>query len=221
MPGPESTGPAAPSSSVPDLQILSDPVTLHPSADPPSLPSSGAPERNLVDHMTRFRDSPLEFLRDISLHVAGTGWRAFDNPIGQPMFYRGFTDNMKADVLGSPMLASQIAALADRRVGIETGMKLLGQDDEGRRAKRRAELVKNLDEVAAEMLDNMVCKMESKAFIRSAFYLVSNLVTTAYHQGIHVSSEEVLRLRRVAEDCAQTNRSIVFLPCHRSHVDVS
>jgi glycerol-3-phosphate O-acyltransferase len=37
--------------------------------------------------------------------------------------------------------------------------------------------------------------------------------------GIHVSSQEVLRLRAVAEEAAKKKQSIVFLPCHKSHVD--
>jgi glycerol-3-phosphate O-acyltransferase len=37
--------------------------------------------------------------------------------------------------------------------------------------------------------------------------------------GIHVSSEEVLRLRSVAEVAAIKKQSIIFMPCHRSHVD--
>jgi glycerol-3-phosphate O-acyltransferase len=34
-----------------------------------------------------------------------------------------------------------------------------------------------------------------------------------------VSSEEVLRLRTVAEKAEKNKQSIIFLPCHRSHVD--
>lgn len=37
--------------------------------------------------------------------------------------------------------------------------------------------------------------------------------------GIHVSSEEVLRLRSVAAEAAKKKQSIIFLPCHKSHVD--
>ena len=37
--------------------------------------------------------------------------------------------------------------------------------------------------------------------------------------GIHVSSEEVLRLKTVAEKAEKDKQSIIFLPCHRSHVD--
>jgi len=42
---------------------------------------------------------------------------------------------------------------------------------------------------------------------------------TAAIAGIHVSSEEVLRLRAVAEEAEKKKHSIIFLPCHRSHVD--
>lgn len=36
---------------------------------------------------------------------------------------------------------------------------------------------------------------------------------------MHVSSEEVLRLRAVAKQAEKKKQSIIFLPCHRSHVD--
>lgn len=65
----------------------------------------------------------------------------------------------------------------------------------------------------------MICKMDSKYFIRGAYYFATQLLTRAYHQGIHINSEEVLRLRRVAEEAAEKGQSIIFLPCHRSHVD--
>lgn len=34
-----------------------------------------------------------------------------------------------------------------------------------------------------------------------------------------MSSEEVLKLRTVAEKAEKDKTSIIFLPCHRSHVD--
>jgi hypothetical protein len=49
-------------------------------------------ERNLVRHMVRFRENPFDFLREVSLYMSGTGWRAYDEPIGQPIFYSGFSE---------------------------------------------------------------------------------------------------------------------------------
>lgn len=62
-------------------------------------------------------------------------------------------------------------------------------------------------------------QQESRTFIRGAYYLATQLLLRAYHQGIHVNSEEVLQLRKVAADAAKNKQSIVFLPSHRSHID--
>ncbi|KAG9236341.1 acyltransferase [Amylocarpus encephaloides] len=208
----------------PDLEILGDTVTLHPSGyvDPPRQAGREDKERNLVEHMARFRSNPLEFLREVSLHVSGTGWRAYDHFIGQPIFYPGFSDNMTAAVLSTPILQKRITELAEKRIAIEEAEGLLNKKDAGYEAKRnqrRGVLVHDLEELAEKMTGDMICKMESRPFIRSAYYFCTQLLTRAYHQGIHVSSEEVLRIRSVAEEAEKRKQSIIFLPCHRSHVD--
>ena len=208
--------------SAPDLDILGDQLTIHPTGyvQPPYTQNEGQ-ERNLVEHMARFRESPLDFLKEVSLHVSGMGWRAYDDIIGQPIFYSGFSENMKATVLRTPMLRRRIEQLAQQRVEIEEQQGLLGEEKDKfrNRARRKQEIETSLQEVAADLTDGMICKMESKRFIRGAYYLCTQLLTRAYHQGIHVSSEEVLRLRSVAEHAAKNKQSIIFLPCHRSHVD--
>ena len=212
------SGPQAPASA-PDLEILGDQVTLHPGQN---RPSSSDPERNLVEHMSRFRESPLDFLREVSLHISGTGWRAYDHVIGQPIFYRGFSENMINNTIKTPMLQSKIQELVDKRLEEERRSGSIGGGlpaSDKNIGRRRAELLKSLEDVVREMLDNMICKMEHKHFIRGAYYIATALLTRAYHQGIHVSSEEVLRLRAVAKDAADKHLPIVFLPCHRSHVD--
>lgn len=209
------------SASAPDLDILGDQVTLHPGGyvEPPSKDEGS--ERNLVEHMARFRESPLDFLREVSLHVSGTGWRSYDDFIGQPIFYKGFTENMKAAVMQTPMLKKKITSLAEQRVEAEDKMGLLGDNKHrlGNKARRKGEIETSLHEVALNMTESMICKMEYKRGIRAAYYLCTQLLTRAYHQGIHVSSEEILRLRSVAEQATKNKQSIVFLPCHRSHVD--
>ena len=175
-------------------------------------------EREVINSMARFRSSPLDFIREVSLHVSGTGWRSYDDVVGQPIFYAGFSENMKNMVLSNSMLISKVRDLADRRVEVEAKEGLLGTET-GSRNKRRMQIEESLLEVADTLTDNMICKMESKRFIRGAYYLATQLLTRAYHQGVHVSSEEVLRLRSVAEKAAKSKHSIIFLPCHRSHVD--
>jgi glycerol-3-phosphate O-acyltransferase len=143
--------------------------------------------------------------------------------IGQPIFYSGFSDNMKAAVMSTPLLQQKIAHLAEKRVQVEEAEGLLPQKDDKayhlKRDQRRSAIGKSLQEVSEKLVDDMICKFESKAAIRSAYYGVTQLLTRTYHQGIHVSSEEVLRLRSVAQQAAKNKQSIIFLPCHRSHID--
>ena len=160
--------------SAPDLDILGDQVTIHPTGyvEPPPSQDEGH-ERNLVEHMARFRESPLDFLREVSLHVSGMGWRAYDDVLGQPIFYSGFSENMKAAVMKTAMLRRRIEDLAERRVEVEEQCGLLGDEKGriGRKLRRKTEIETNLREVALELTDGMICKMESKRFIRGAYYL--------------------------------------------------
>ncbi|KAI0396056.1 acyltransferase-domain-containing protein [Xylariaceae sp. FL0594] len=223
--------------SAPDLKILGDQITLQPRSyvETPRRPShessssnektsakQGEEEEALMRNMARFRSEPLQFLREVSLYVSGTGWRAYENPIGRPIYYPGFSEQMKNAVVSAPLLQDRIADLSERRLRVEEQEGWLRKDDgqyAAKRAHRRAEIESGIREVAEKMTEDMICKFESKTFIRGAYYLVTQLLTRAYHQGIHVSSEEVLRLRKVAEEAERKKQPIIFLPSHRSHVD--
>ncbi|KAL9089849.1 MAG: hypothetical protein Q9159_002319 [Coniocarpon cinnabarinum] len=222
-----STSDVGADNAAPDISIVGDQVTLYPSGYSESATGSQheTHDREVVEHAPRFRKDPLSFLRELSLHVQGSGWRSYDKVVGQPVFYNGFSENMKNAVLSSPMLRSKIQELAEKRVVEESNLGLFGQPAEDalrysrRRDQRKEGIEASLNQVCDNMTDDMICKMESKPFIRFAYYFVTQLLTRAYHQGIHVSSEEVLQLRSVAEEAAKKNQSIIFLPCHRSHVD--
>ncbi|KAI1775761.1 acyltransferase-domain-containing protein [Hypoxylon cercidicola] len=206
--------------SAPDLQILGDQITLQPRSYVEARRHDD--QEPLMHNMARFRSEPLQFLREVSLYVSGTGWRAYDNVIGQPIFYSGFSEQMRNSVVSAPLLQTRISELADRRLQIEEKEGWLKRDDKDfvtKKAQRRAIIESGIQEVAEKMTNDMICKFESKTFIRGAYYLVTQLLTRAYHQGIHVSSEEVLRLRKVAEVAEKKKQSIIFLPSHRSHVD--
>jgi glycerol-3-phosphate O-acyltransferase len=219
--------PKPPAESAPDLSIgLGDDVGLHPAGytEPPAPVSlhDGDHSRELIETMARFRASPIEFLREVSLHVSGTGWRSYDRIVGQPVFYAGFSEEMTAKVVSSPMVRKKVEELAKRRVEVEEREGLLYATDASmaeKKDRRRRELEGSLLEVAEQITDDMICKMESKSFLRGAYYFATQLLTRAYHQGIHVSSEEVLRLHAVAEQAEKKKQSIIFLPSHRSHVD--
>ena len=216
---PSSSNPPA-RQSAPDLSIgTGENVGIHPAGyiEPTAARQDGDHSRELIETMARFRKSPFDFFREVSLHVSGAGWRSYDHPIGAPAWYPSFSDEMKEKVKQSPMLLDKIHDLARQRVATEEKEGLL--ESLGGREKRCTEIRGSLMGVAEDMIDEMICKMNSKRFIRGAYYLATQLLTRAYQHGIHVSSEEVLRLHAVAEDAARKKQSIIFLPSHRSHVD--
>ena len=92
----------------PDLSITTDDqVHLH------TAGYNESPERGLVHSMARFRSAPLDFIREVSLYVSGSTWRAYDDIIGQPIFYPGFSENMKSMVLSNSMLVGKVRELAE------------------------------------------------------------------------------------------------------------
>lgn len=118
--------------------------------------------------------------------MSGSGWRAYDNFIGQPIYYTGFSENMIAAVLATPILQKRITELAAKRIAIEEKDGILNKDDPlyaSKRANRQSVLEHNLQELAEKWTGDMICKMESKRFIRGAYYLATQLLTRAYHQG--------------------------------------
>ena len=92
---------------------------------------------------------------------------------------------MKAAVMQTPMLKAKISQLADLRVKAEDKEGLLGNDMQkmGNRARRKTEIEASLQEVALNLTDAMICKMEYKRGIRAAYYMCTQLLTRAYHQG--------------------------------------
>lgn len=179
-------------------------------------------EQNLVEHMARFEVKPYDWFREVALFVTGSGWRAYENVTGQPVFYSGYTDKIKSAITTSPMLQRRLVELTDKRLEVEVEEHLLDRTSptfETDKSKRKEEIMTSLQEATDTMIDNMVCKMESKYFIRTAYYIATQLLTRAYHQGIYVDRQEIDRLRSFAEMAARQKRSIIFLPCHKSHLD--
>jgi 1-acyl-sn-glycerol-3-phosphate acyltransferase len=206
------------SSTVVPLDVASDALDDTAGQEPASS------EQNIMKNMARFRSNPLEFFQEVAVYARGRGWRSYDNDkvVGQPVFYSGYTDMIKTATMRSTMLQRRLADMTEARLQIEEKEGLLDKTSRDYlldRLHRRAEIEASLIQITNNMLDRMVCKMESKATIRTAYYVCTNLLTRAYHQGVHVSRAEVARLKEVAAKCALKKQSIIFLPRHTSHAD--
>ncbi|RMZ75652.1 hypothetical protein DV737_g5170, partial [Chaetothyriales sp. CBS 132003] len=177
--------------------------------------SENGGDRGLLEKMARFRRNPFNFALEISLFVRGVGWRGYQDVVGQPCFYQGYTDRMRSTTMRSPILRQRLLDLTERRLALEEQQGLV---DVHTRGKRKDEIIDSLVEVTQDMVDKMMCKMENRGFVRGAFWATTQLLTRAY-SGIHVSNDEVERLRAVAKVAASKKQSIIFLPRHTSHAD--
>ncbi|KAK6383067.1 hypothetical protein LTS17_003737 [Exophiala oligosperma] len=178
-------------------------------------------EQSILTRMARFRKNPFNFAHEISLFVRGVGWRSYNDILGQPVFYPGYTANIKSATMSSPLLRRKVVELTERRLKIEEQENYLDESSPTylqEREKRRHEITSQLIDITSNMVDAMICKMESKPYIRGAFYMTTQLLTRAY-SAIHVSEAEVKRLREIAAQAAKKNQSIIFLPRHTSHID--
>lgn len=176
---------------------------------------------NIVEKMASFRANPFNFAREISLFVRGVGWRAYDKVVGQPVFYTGYTEKIKKAVMASTLLRSKLEELTEARLKVEEEEGLIDTRSHqytSDRVQRKQEILSSLQEITLQMTDRMMCKMESKMYIRGAYYGCTQLLTRAY-SGIHVKPDEVAQLRNVASAAAANKQPIIFLPRHTSHLD--
>jgi hypothetical protein len=165
----------------PDLDLCSETPQIHPPLVPSAADETTIPvfeneeSRDLITpNFAHFREDPFSFLKQISLHYSGTGWRSYNSIIGQPIFFKGFSEQMKMKVLRSAILRWKIGQLAGRRTTLEDEQGMFGPKEspnwQKRRDRRHAELEQQLDEVADGIVDNMICKFESKRFIRVCLF---------------------------------------------------
>ncbi|KAK9467621.1 hypothetical protein V1512DRAFT_261596 [Lipomyces arxii] len=181
-----------------------------------TLVETESPTRNLTSDITHIREKPLTWLRDFSKHIAGTSWRSYDSYVGRSIYYSGFTAEMKANVLNNQLLQERIESLATRSVEESDLWAQLSVEEQH---ARKEKVVRWLKDVTSDLADQMICKFEHKLLFRVAYYIVMQVLGRTYNQGIHVNADEIAKLKQVATTAASKKQSLIFLPCHRSHID--
>lgn len=170
--------------------------------------------RNLVRHHPgRIREDPLSFLVQMGAYYRGTGWRSYEDYIGQRILYPGYSDQMRHAIIKSAQVQSKIKELAAAQATAQ------GQNSHIDIAKRQRELEQQLLDVTDAMTKKMVARMDSMQTLKFVAFAVNNVLVRMYHQGIHVNLAEVLQVREAAEEASKRGVSLIFLPCHKSHID--
>jgi glycerol-3-phosphate O-acyltransferase len=76
-----------------------------------------------------------------------------------------------------------------------------------------------LNRRSRKILDVMAADFRSRSLATAGAYLVNAMLNRMYHQGIHIRDKEIREVYRAALEAQKQGISMVFLPCHRSHVD--
>ncbi|RKO99400.1 hypothetical protein CXG81DRAFT_14564, partial [Caulochytrium protostelioides] len=168
------------------------------------------------------------------------GWRAYQSYIGAPIFYAEYTQEIKKALYHAPELQSLIQSRAFERyqtymqgtaaiAGLSTSKGEGGQPPARRLMPRfltGCQKHKSIQHFEAEVrkearsvVNNLIAELDSIRTLRFVGFIVNNLLVRMYHQGIYIQQREVVQLKRWAEIAQREKISLVFLPCHKSHVD--
>ncbi|KAJ3227899.1 hypothetical protein HK099_008309 [Clydaea vesicula] len=139
----------------------------------------------------RFRADPLSFI------IKGTTeLSAFYSGAG----WRAYEEYIGTKILYPEYtLSIKKALLGSDRVKSAIN-KLLEEAPEKERQKKKHILWRETESIANKMIG-------------------FDILVKMYHQGIHIQEREYLRLKNVALYAQENNLSMIFLPCHKSHID--
>ncbi|KAI8621112.1 acyltransferase-domain-containing protein [Chytriomyces sp. MP71] len=172
----------------------------------------------------RFRSDPLGFFirltAESSAFVSGDGWQGYNNPIGTPIFYPEYSSEIKEALVSSSRLKDAVRSLANKKVSSveaeKKDPKPVSAASESRRIKRaEGEVWKQ----ANTIIDGMIANLDSMSELKFLAFTIHYVLVRMYHQGIHIREREFLELKKTAEYAEKNKLSLIFLPCHKSHID--
>ncbi|KAJ3229196.1 hypothetical protein HDU81_005563 [Chytriomyces hyalinus] len=173
----------------------------------------------------RFRSDPLGFFirltAESSAFVSGDGWQGYNNPIGAPIFYPEYSFEIKDALVSSPRLRETVRALALKKIALADSEK-----KDPPRVRSQASMDRKIKEAEGEvwkqangMINGMIANLDSISELKALAFTIHYILVRMYHQGIHIREREFLELKKTAEYAEKNKLSLIFLPCHKSHVD--
>ncbi|KAI9334276.1 putative acyltransferase [Obelidium mucronatum] len=160
--------------------------------------------------------------RVYSLFYFFKGWQGYHNPIGAPIFYPEYTTEIKDALVSSNRLKQTVRMLAIKKVASEAEKHVSasgGGTDSNTSSRRLKRAEHEVWEQANSIIDGMIANMDSTKELKVIAFLMHYMLVQMYHQGIHIREREFLELKKTAEYAQANKMSLIFLPCHKSHVD--
>ncbi|KAI8886316.1 putative acyltransferase [Backusella circina FSU 941] len=168
-------------------------------------------------------EDPVGYMYNLGLYFQGTGWRGYNDYIGNEILYPGFSKRMKETVLANPKVNQVVRELAEHQAKsmIELQKKKWKSPKEKERRLKQLEKLrkKELEVVAKQITEKAVSAMDSKVVFRSFAFTVQAVLMKLYHQGLHIRESEWVELKRVALMAQEKKQSLILLPSHKSHID--
>ena len=128
------------------------------------------------------------------------------NYVGSPLYYNEYKSSITDTIVKSVRLNQIVQQIVKGMVSKSTGM-----------SKAQAE-AKVRDQVNT-ILARMVADLSSTGPVRLFGVVVENLLARMYHRGIYLVEQQVHELKIQALAAQKQGLSLVFLPCHKSHID--
>lgn len=127
----------------------------------------------------------------------------------------GGSERLLEATLNHSIVIKRINDLTEARMRKEESWNL----SEGQRLANRQQYHSWISDMAEGMVRATMCQFDSKATLRFMYYVVAQIFARTYHQGVHVDALEIKRLRAKAKELEEKKQSIIYLPCHKSHMD--
>ncbi|KAL7746734.1 hypothetical protein RI367_007897 [Sorochytrium milnesiophthora] len=205
------------------LRRDSDDLPILATEEHPSLSSPRAHSPSDMENITetrglgRFRNDPVRFMIRLtaegSAFARGSGWRRYSNFVGAPILYADYWKDMYKAVLSGGKVPAMVKSMAQQQYDAQVSGK-------GKSAKKSYEQIeKETWHKVNGYLNALMADMSSRASLRFTAFVVNNLLVRLYHQGIYIKGAEFLKLRQAALEAQEKGISLIFLPCHKSHVD--
>lgn len=169
-----------------------------------------------ADHH-RFRQNPVRFVNDFRKAITGHENAAYDGYIGAPLYEKpDWAGNIRRQTMKQPVVQECVAGLIEQQIAKDQQQgPMSAKQIAARRKECKQQLYRNLDRIALKALPTF----SRKSAVRFNYFFVTQTLSRVYMQGMHVSQDQVDRLKAKAAECIAKKQSLVLFPCHKSHVD--
>ena len=164
--------------------------------------------------------TPLDLFIRLTSNTSSPLAQHRNEPIGARILYAGFALEMRQAVYESARLRALMDATALRWTGPPPSAT--DWNSKALHARWLLRLRKNQLRVQTQVksvLYSLVTGLSSARLVGWMGVGMERLLVSMYHQGIHIKQSQFQLLLKYANQAQQQRTSLIFLPCHKSHVD--